>query len=128
MRNLLALAAAGILGFAGIGWYLGWYSIQSEPTPTGRHISIDLNTPKIKEDVGRGKEKLRDYLTPDDKIISNTPPAPNGSPVPPQAPVTPAGFQRTEDGGLVYPATNQPMPPFAPVPPSGSSPRLPMPR
>ncbi len=116
MRNLLALGAAALIGFAGIGWYLGWYKFESTPTATGRHISIDLNTPKIKEDVGHGKEKLRDILS-DDKSSSN--PAPG-------APVTPTGFQPTGDGGFVYPPSGNP--PFTPVPPSGTAPKLPPPR
>ena len=120
MRNLLALGAAALIGFAGIGWYLGWYKIETAPTTTGRHISIDLNTPKIKEDVGKGKEKLRDILTEEH---SNSPTNPSQS----NSPVTPAGFQRTDDGGFVYPAGNTPQP-FNSNPPSGTSPMLPPPR
>ena len=116
MRNLLALGAAGLIGFAGIGWYLGWYKIESSPTSTGRHISIDLNTPKIKEDVGKGREKLRDILNDDDSP-SNTPPSSSNNPV------QPAGYQPGNDGGFVYPNNN---PPF--TPPSGNSPKLPTPR
>ena len=66
MRNLLALLAAGVLVFLGIGWYLGWYKISSAPGADGhRQISIDLNTNKIKEDVNRGESKLHDALTND---------------------------------------------------------------
>jgi|RhiMetdeSRZDD1v2_1073273.scaffolds.fasta_scaffold238523_1 hypothetical protein len=121
MRNLLALAAAGLIGFAGIGWYLGWYRFHTEPTATGRQIQIDLNTPKIKDDVSRGREKLRDFLSDDDST-SNA--SPNG-PSTPNSPVTPAGFQRPSDGN---PVNNDPFPPFQAVPPSGSSPKLPSPR
>ena len=104
MRNLLALGAAALIGFAGIGWYLGWYKIETTPTSTGPHISIDFNTPQIKKDVGQGKEKLRDILT-DDKSSSNP------------APVTPTGYQQNYEPQL-----------FTPVPPSGTSPKLPPPR
>jgi hypothetical protein len=107
MRNLLALVAAALLAFAGIGWYLGWYKVETDATPTGRHISIDLNTPKIRDDVGRGKEKVRDFLGDDN---NNSAPAPSSN-------VTPAGYQR--------PASEQP---FTPVPPSGKSSTLPPPR
>lgn len=111
MRNLLALGATALIGFAGIGWYLGWYKIETAPTSTGRHISIDLNTPKIKEDVGHGKEKLRDLLS-EDKSSSNSAPT---------SPVTPTGYQQPNDGGSVSP-------PFTPIPPSGTAPKLPPPR
>ena len=36
MRNLLALSAAAVLAFAGIGWYRGWYKVETEPA-TGGH-------------------------------------------------------------------------------------------
>lgn len=124
MRNLLALGAAALIGFAGIGWYLGWYKFESTPTATGRHISIDLNTPKIKEDVGKGKEKLRDILSSDDKTTTNAPPN-NPQSNPTNNPVTPAGYQPTGDGGFVYPGNN---PPFTPTAPSGNAPKLPTPR
>jgi hypothetical protein len=119
MRNLLALAAAALIAFTGIGWYLGWYKIQTTPTSTGRHISIDVNTPKIKEDVGRGKEKLRDWLDRDENK-SNSGPAsaqPNVQPLPPQNEITPTGFQQPAGGQG-----------FAPLPPTGQSPTLPPPR
>ena len=118
MRNLLALAAAALIAFAGIGWYLGWYRVQSNPTSTGRHISIDVNTPKIKEDVGRGKERLRDWLDGDENK-SNSGPAsaqPNVQPLPPQSDVTPTTFQQPSTTG------------FIPLPPSGQSTTLPSPR
>jgi len=118
MRNLLALAAAALLAFAGIGWYLGWYKIETNATSSGRHISIDLNTPKIKEDVGKGKERLRDILD-DDR--SNSSPAsnqqPNIQPLP-QTDAQPTSFPR--------PGGNDS--PFRPVPPGGTSPMLPPPR
>src|SRR5262245_64937772 len=98
MRNLLALGAAGVLGFAGIGWDLGWYKIQSTPARDGhRTISIDVDTTKIKKDVNRGEEKVHDFLSKDGQSTSNSTPAPT--------PGTPTGFQRGGDGGLVYPAT-----------------------
>jgi hypothetical protein len=104
MRNLLALAAAALIGFAGIGWYLGWYKFQTEKTSTGRHISIDLNTPKIRDDVNKGREKLRDFLSDDDGAPQQN--SPSVQQIPSTSPgggVTPTGFQRTPDGGIVYP-------------------------
>jgi hypothetical protein len=125
MRTLLALGAAGLIGFAGIGWYLGWYKFESTPTATGRHISIDLNTPKITEDVGKAKVKLRDTLSSDNPATSNALQPNNSQPTQTNNPVTPAGYQPTGDGGFVFPSNN---PPFTPTAPSGTSPKLPMPR
>src|SRR5881409_3965606 len=116
MRNLLALGAAALIGFAGIGWYLGWYKIETTPTATGRHISIDLNTPKIKDDVSHGKEKLR-YILADERSTPNTAP---------QSGVTPTGYQQPDASNNVYPPGSNP--PFAPVPPGGTTPTLPPPR
>jgi len=111
MRNLLALGAAGVLGFAGIGWYLGWYKIQSTPAQDGhRTISIDVDTTKIKKDVNRGEEKVHDFLAKDGQSTSNSTPAPAPTPG------TPTGFQRGGDGSLVYPATNNVPPPLPPPP------------
>src|SRR5262249_15784641 len=67
MRNLPAFLAAGILAFAGIGWYLDWYRIKSTPEPSGHHqLNIDVNKTKIVEDVHKGvqkgEEKLQDIL------------------------------------------------------------------
>ena len=118
MRNLLALGAAGVLGFAGIGWYLGWYKIQATPTATGEDITIKLNTPKIKQDVNRGEEKVHDYLSKDGQTTSNSPPAPTSG--------TPTGFQRGGDGSLVYPGSNN-VPPPLPPPPVSNVPVLPPP-
>jgi hypothetical protein len=125
MKNLLALGAAALLGFAGIGWYLGWYTFESTPTATGKHISIDLNTGKIKQDVGTGKEKLRDYLSGDDKN-----PSVSNSPAPTQTgnPVTPTGYQTQGGNDFPYPTSSNSNPPIVPVPPSGTAPRLPTPR
>lgn len=63
MKNLLALAAFAVLLFAAIGWYLGWYRIRTTPTQEGHHqITIDLNSPKIGEDLQKGKDKLSKLL------------------------------------------------------------------
>jgi hypothetical protein len=115
MRNLLALAALGLLAFAGLGWYFGWYKIETSATPTGRNISIDVDGSKIRDDVSRGKDKLRDLLDDDNNNPAPTK-QPNVQPVP-QGDIQPAGFQRPAENGS-----------FAPVPPSGAAPKLPPPR
>src|SRR5215813_6712393 len=114
MRNLLALLAAGVLVFLGIGWYLGWYKISSTPGTDGhRQISIDLNTNKIKEDVNKGESRLHDALL-NDKNQPGTP-----------SKVTtgiPTSLRPTDDGGFVLPVDTS-----NPPPPSGTS-KLPVPQ
>lgn len=115
MRNLLALAAMALLVFLGLGWYLNWYKIATTPSADGhRQINIDLNTQKIKEDVNKGKEKVRDLLTTDDN--KNNPPAVQ----PPPLPGTTTSFRPNQDGSFTYPGEG-------PRPPQGP-PSLPMPR
>jgi hypothetical protein len=71
MRNLLALLAAFMLTFAGVGWYLGWFQVRSHAGTEGnRTVNIDNNTKKINVDLKKGEneilqkveEKLKDNL------------------------------------------------------------------
>jgi hypothetical protein len=63
MRNLLAFAAALVLAFAGIGWYRGWYKVESEPTSPGHQsVNIDFNRYKIVEDSAQGVKKVEEKL------------------------------------------------------------------
>jgi len=93
MKNLLALAAAALLVFAAVGWYLGWYQIKSESKDGHRQIHIDVNGPKISEDLEKGKDKIRDLLTSKEKEAKAvTPPGAStpALPLPPlQSPAVP---------------------------------------
>lgn len=114
MRNLLALLAFAVLAFAGVGWYLGWYQIKSTPTNDGhRQISIDLNTPKIKEDLNTGKEKLRDLLTTKEKESSQL--RQTFIPGHPDNGVIPVSFRVSDDGKTITPS--DPTLPSLPIPP-----------
>jgi hypothetical protein len=92
MRNLLAFFAAALLTFAGLGWYLDWYTISSSPEPDGhRQVNINLNTDKIEQDLEKGSQKVRNLLEkgkkePDGK----TEQPPGGSAAPPNQPKPPA--------------------------------------
>jgi hypothetical protein len=68
MRNLLAFVAAATLTVAGLGWYLDWYRIRSQPAPTGqRSLTIDINTSKIGADIHKGEQGLQKMLENKDK-------------------------------------------------------------
>ncbi|MCI0739431.1 MAG: hypothetical protein L0Y72_10335 [Gemmataceae bacterium] len=109
MRNLLALLGLSLVIFLGLGWYLGWYKIHSSPSADGhRQIQIDLNTPKIKQDLNSGREKLRDWLDFDDPT-ENTNAGPGSS----------TSFRKDADGSYIFPGDK--------TPPSGA-PQLPMPK
>ena len=63
MKNLLALVGALVVTFAVAGWYLGWYQIQSTPTPSGhREVDVDLNAQKIRDDLQRSAEKIEKVI------------------------------------------------------------------
>jgi hypothetical protein len=64
MRNLLALFAVALLSIVGVGWYLGWYKVGSQPASVpGQHrVNIDIDTNKIGTDLQKGEEKLHQIL------------------------------------------------------------------
>lgn len=64
MRNMLALFAAVILTVVGLGWYLDWYKVRSQPASVpGQHsVGIDINTNKIGTDLQKGEQKIQQML------------------------------------------------------------------
>ena len=64
MRNLLAFLSALTLTFFGLGWYLGWYKIQTSiPQDGHQSINVDVNNKKIKEDILRAEQRLPHDIT-----------------------------------------------------------------
>ncbi|HET6575151.1 MAG TPA: hypothetical protein VFG68_16205 [Fimbriiglobus sp.] len=54
MRNLLALIGAAVVLFAGLGWYLGWYTFALGPSAGGKQrLQLDVDTGKLTDDVER---------------------------------------------------------------------------
>jgi hypothetical protein len=63
MRNMLAFIGAAVVTVAGVGWYLGWFTIHHGPSGDGKKsYNIELNTNKIGEDIHKGSEKLQGAL------------------------------------------------------------------
>jgi hypothetical protein len=86
MRNLLALVGGAVVIFAGVGWYLDWYKIKSDPAPAGhQNVNIDFNRVKIAEDVNKGiqksEQKLQNVLDKE-HVDSTGKPAPSPTPLP----------------------------------------------
>ncbi|MBI2804944.1 MAG: hypothetical protein HYX68_08185 [Planctomycetes bacterium] len=97
MRNLLALVGAVVVLVVGLGWYLGWYQVGTEPSQDGhRKINVDVNTGKIKSDLNKGRDAVGGVLNNQDKVEGQ-----------------PTGFQRNvgDKQGIV---------PSLPAPPSGA--------
>lgn len=61
MRNVLALLAACLLGFAAVGWYLNWYQLSSTASSSGHQsVNIDINGVKIREDVKKVQKGIQE--------------------------------------------------------------------
>jgi hypothetical protein len=122
-KNLLALGAAGLIAFVVVGWFLGWYRIQSVPTSNGREFKVDVNTPKITQDINKGKAKLEGILTKQPGTTNPTPPVSNPPPIttprvtivpvttPPDMLILPGN--RDNQGPQILPT---PLPPSVPPP------------
>ena len=66
MKNILALIGLVVVLTAGLGWYLGWYKLGTEPGDSGhRVINVDVNTQKITDDLKKGGQKVGEIITPD---------------------------------------------------------------
>ena len=51
MRNLLALFGLLIIGFVGIGWYMGWYKLSVSKSSDGNlEIKTNVDTKKVGAD------------------------------------------------------------------------------
>ena len=108
MRNLLALLGAALVTFAIAGWWLDWYRVKTKPDAAGhREVNIDINGPKIKEDLHKGGERLREAI--DHKGQNPAAQVPSQNPNPGKGPIlAPTGFAPTsppaEGNEFVLPA------------------------
>jgi len=124
MRNLLALLGAVLVTFAVVGWYRGWYQVTTEPEPGGhREVKIDINGPKIGNDLQQGTQKLEHAI--ENKVKGAPSEAPTAPPqaaqVTPGTNAAPGGAQFVTPTGFgpVYAAPQgeeYALPPATPVP------------
>jgi hypothetical protein len=75
MRNMLALFAAALLTAIGLGWYLGWYKVSSQPASVpGQHdVQIHIDTKKIGTDLQNGEEKIKQIIKEKTKDEAKSP-------------------------------------------------------
>jgi len=87
MRNLFALVGLVVVGFAGIGWYCGWYKLSVGKAKDGKiQIETEVQTKKVVEDSSSFFQKLAKMAS--DKANEDRQPTttPVGTPGPGAAP------------------------------------------
>jgi hypothetical protein len=95
MRNLLALVGALVVGFAVVGWYLGWYQLGVSKTTDGNlHVETNVNTKKVVDDSGAAIKKAGELVGSQlEKANKDGQPTPGTTPGPQdQSKVTIFGF------------------------------------
>ena len=86
MRNLLALFGALVLGFGGVGWYMGWYTIRFGRTADGNiHLEADVDQKKVVHDTEDGAKQVGQLIGTQaervQKAAKDTPPVNTPGPV-----------------------------------------------
>ena len=90
MKNILALVGLAVVLFGGLGWYLGWYKIGTEPAADGhRKINVDVDVNKIRAD----EKKVEQVITPGNNGTSQ-----NQKPVE----ATPTGMRSGPNGEIEF--------------------------
>jgi hypothetical protein len=63
VRNILALVGGAVVTFAGLGWYLGWYSVARKAASPGQSsFQVDINREQLTKDIKQGIERGREGL------------------------------------------------------------------
>lgn len=130
MRNALALIGLLVLGFVGIGWYMGWYKLSySHGTDGNLEIKTNVDTKKVGADsseflknaatvIGSHAEKAaQDAKTSPPPAAGSTPGPvnpPQGSQATPNTPNVPITPPAAPDVPTGAPAPNKPIQLFPP--------------
>lgn len=110
MRNLLALIGALVVGFGGLGWYLGWYKVHVTKAPDGNlRIEADVDTKKVTTDAGDAFKKGSEFVNERIEKANEVKPA---QPGPAGTTPGPVAAPPHEEGGWLFGPT-------APKPPTG---------
>jgi hypothetical protein len=124
IKNLLALVGLLVVGFAGAGWYLGWYKVTEQVDSQGHvQIKADVDVKKIKADGQNLENSIQHGTNPTAPTsMPGMPPAPMPSytapPLPPQTlPQQPEPAQYPLPFGLPPAAPPIPMPGQQQTPP-----------
>ncbi len=80
MRNVLALLGAATVTFLAVGWYLGWYKVDSTPHVGHQSVHVEINPDKITKDVSKGLERGAEFVDDFRANRADTKPAPLATP------------------------------------------------
>ncbi len=80
MRNVLALLGAATVTFLAVGWYLGWYKVDSTPQVGHQGLHVDINTDKALKDIGTGIDRVAEKVQEYHVTTADTKPAPLSTP------------------------------------------------
>jgi hypothetical protein len=121
MRNVLALIGALVVGFGGIGWYLGWYKLNVSKAPDGEpQITTTVDTKKVVTDTENGAKQVGSFVGDHlEKSAEDAkqPGPPAGTPGPATTPQTnPAPQPAADPNGSIFVPTPPLPPPAVPMP------------
>lgn len=125
MRNLLALIGLLVVGFAGLGWYLGWYQLSFSRTSEGNlEIKTNVDTKKVGQDtsdaVKNATSVIGEHIGKAAQDAKTT--APTTAPGTTPGPVTPPQSPVSNQGAPTLPTI-----PIAPDTPKEAGPKGPIP-
>jgi hypothetical protein len=99
MKNLLALVGLAVVGFGGVGWYMGWYTLKVDRDNGGHvNVSTKVDTKKVLEDSGNWLQQAGKFLETKVQKASD------------DAKVQPPGAAGTTPGPVSIPNGNNPTP------------------
>jgi len=102
MKNLLALVGLAVVGFGGLGWYLGWYNLNVKSTPDGKYnVAGDVDSRKITDDVKNFGKKVGKVLNDETPATPATGNNFVGPPLP--ANLLPPPSNAVRNGGITIP-------------------------
>jgi hypothetical protein len=61
MKKLVVVVVLLLAGFAGLGFYRGWFTLSTENADHKPSATITVDKDKIQEDEQRAKEKVRGF-------------------------------------------------------------------
>ena len=63
MKNLLALVGLAVVGFGGVGWYMGWYTLKVDRSAGGEvQVNTKVNTKQVADDTENWLQQAGKFL------------------------------------------------------------------